>query len=120
MAKPLTYAMGLLKNGALNIEAGEMLATMIRAVEETGKPGRLTLTIDVARQGAALSVLGRVTDKTPEEKPLPDLFWSTVEGHLTLQNPNQRSLDLQVVPEKRPEAVQSIDPSTREIMSAAG
>ena len=120
MAKPLTYALGLLKNGALNIEAGEMLATMIKAVEETGKPGKLTLTIAVARQGAALSVLGTVTDKTPEEKPLPDLFWSTVEGHLTLQNPNQRSLDLQVVPDKGAQPIQSIDPATGEIMSAAG
>ena len=118
MAKPLAYALSMLKNGALNQEAGDLLAGIVKAVEETGKPGKLTLTIAVARQGAALSVLGIVTDKTPEERPLPDLFWSTVEGHLTQENPNQRRLDLQVVPEKRPEAVQHIDPSTGEIRTA--
>ena len=118
MPKPLAYALSLLKNGALNQEAGDLLAGIVKAVEETGKPGKLTLTIAVSRQGAALSVLGTVTDKTPEEKPLPDLFWSTTEGHLTTQNPNQRSLDLQVVPEKRADAAQHIDPSSGEIRTA--
>lgn len=118
MPKPLSYALGLLKSGTLDAEAGELLAGVIKAVDETGKPGKLTLTIAVARQGAALSVLGVVTDKTPEEKPLPDLFWATPEGHLSLQNPNQRNLDLQVVGDKRPEAVNTVDPLTGEIRQA--
>lgn len=97
MSKPLSDTLRLLQQGALNAKAGDLLAGIIKAVDETGKPGKLTLTIDIKKTGAALSVLGDVTDKTPVEKPNPDMFWATVEGHLTEQNPSQRKLDLQPV-----------------------
>lgn len=97
MAKPITDTLRMLQQGALNSKAGDMLATMIKAVEETGKPGKLTITIDVKKTGGAVSVASDVTDKTPIEKPAPDMFWATVEGNLTETNPNQRRLDLQPV-----------------------
>lgn len=99
MAKPLTDTLRILQGGAFNVNAGELLATMVKAVEETGKAGKLTITIDIKKAGGALQVIAKATDKTPEEAPESDLFWATVEGNLTAQNPNQQRLDLQPVPD---------------------
>jgi hypothetical protein len=97
MSKPLSATLQLLQEGGLNVRAGDLLAGIVKAVEETGKPGKLTLTIDIKKVGAALSVAADVTDKTPVEKPAPDMLWGTVEGNLSESNPNQRKLDLQPV-----------------------
>lgn len=97
MAKPITDTLRLLQGGAFNQECGEKFAEMLKGVEETGKAGKLTITIDVKKAGGAVSVVSKVTDKTPEEIADADLFWATVEGNLSLQNPNQRNLDLQPV-----------------------
>ena len=51
--------------------------------------------------GGLISVLAKVTDKTPEKAPDADLFYATVEGNLSLDNPNQRKLDLRVAEVKR-------------------
>ncbi len=104
MTKPLTQTLALLQGGAFNHQAGELLAKIVKSVEETGKAGRLTITLDLKKAGSALSLLAKATDKTPEETPDADLFWSTVEGNLTTQNPNQRSLDLQPVPNRTQES----------------
>lgn len=97
MAKPITDTLRMLQGGAFNAECGERFADMLKGVEETGKAGKLTITIDVKKAGAAVSVLAKVTDKTPEEQADADLFWATVEGNLSLDNPAQRKLDLQPV-----------------------
>ena len=119
MTKPFSYALALLQGGALNTEAGDVLASVVKAVDETGKAGRVTITIDIVKAGAALAVTGKVTDKTPEEKATPDMYWPTVEGHLSLQNPNQRNLEFEAVPNTKP-AVEHIDKSTGEIVRVAG
>jgi hypothetical protein len=121
MYKPLTDTLRMLQGGALNDHAGELLADIVKGVDETGRAGRLTITIDVKKAGAAVSVRIKVTDKTPEEQADDDLFWPTVEGNLSLQNPNQRSLDLQPLPKPRTELrpAPNVDPDTGEI-SAAG
>lgn len=97
MAKPITDTLRMLQGGAFNSQCGDTLAQIVKAVEETGKAGRLTITIDLKRAGAALQVLARCTDKTPEEIPDSDLYWPTVEGNLSIDNPAQRKLDLQPV-----------------------
>ena len=97
MAKPITITLTKLQGGAINHQCGEMLAKMILAVEETGKAGKLTITLDVKKSGPAVEVTSRVTDKTPEPKPDADVYWATVEGNLTEQNPAQQKMDLQPV-----------------------
>ena len=97
MAKPISDVLRMLQGGAFNDQCGEKLAEIIKGVEDTGKAGKLTITLDLKKAGAALQVLARVTDKTPEELPDADLFWATVEGNLSVDNPAQRKLDLQPV-----------------------
>lgn len=114
MSKPITDVLRLLQGGAFNSECGDRMADIVKGVDETGKAGRLTITIDVKKAGAAVSVLAKVTDKTPEEQADADLYWPTVEGNLSLQNPAQRSLNLEPVP-MQSRQIESIDPSTGEI-----
>lgn len=97
MAKPISETLRLFQSGDFNIKAGELFAAVLRGVEDTGKAGKLTITLDVKQQNGAVSVLAKVTDKTPEVLPDADLYWTTPDGNLTLRNPAQRDLDLKQV-----------------------
>lgn len=85
-----------------------------KAVDETGKAGKVTITLDLKKSGGALAISAKVTTKAPEAKADEDLLWPTLEGNLSLDNPNQRKLDLQIAP-SRPAEVRSVDPATGEI-----
>lgn len=115
--RPITDTMRRLHGGTFLDECSEKLASVVRSVDETGKAGRITITLDIKKQNGALSVLAKVTDKTPEPAPDADLFWPTVEGNLSLDNPNQRRLDLRSV-EERPKEVRDADPERAEPRTA--
>lgn len=106
MAKPISETIRMFQGGDFNIKAGELFAAVLRGVEDTGKAGKLTITLDVKQQNGAVSVLAKVTDKTPEALPDADLYWTTPDGNLTLRNPAQRELELK-----------NVDASTGEIRS---
>ena len=97
MAKPISETIRMFQGGDFNIKAGELFAAVLRGVEDTGKAGKLTITLDVKQQNGAVSVLAKVTDKTPEALPDADLYWTTPDGNLTLRNPAQRELELKNV-----------------------
>lgn len=114
MPKPITDTLRLLHGGAFIDECSDLMAAVVRGVEETGKTGKLTMTLEVKKVGAAVSVLAKVTDKTPEPAPDADLFYATVEGNLSINNPNQRQLDLRPV-EPAQKAVRENDAGTGEL-----
>lgn len=93
----IAEVMSTLHGGSFADECSDELKQLVRSVEETGKAGKLTITLDLKKAGAALQIDAKVTSKTPEPKADADLLWATVEGNLSLQNPNQRNLDLQEV-----------------------
>lgn len=97
MAKPISEHIRMFQAGDFNHKAGEMFADVLRGVEATGKAGKLTITLDVKQQNGAVAILAKVTDKTPETLPDADLYWTTPDGNLSVQNPAQRNLDLQQV-----------------------
>ena len=102
MSEPIVTTIRKLQGGAFSVDCGEKLAAIVKGVEETGKAGKLVITIDVKKSGAAVSIMANAVDKTPVEAKDPDLFWSTPEGRLTEENPNQRKLDLQqITPQTR-------------------
>lgn len=114
MAKPIIDTLRLLQGGTFLEECSDKLAEIVKGVDETGKAGKLTITLDIKKVGATVGVTAKVSDKTPEEAPDPDYFYPTVEGNLSLNNPNQRSLDLRA-PDSKPTVVRNIDPTTGEI-----
>lgn len=117
MPRPITDTLRLLQGGLFIDECSDKLSEIVKGVDETGKAGKLTITLDIKKVGAAISVLARVTDKTPEEPADADLFYPTVEGNLSVDNPNQRKLDLRVADEA-PRKVLDVDQDTGEIRNA--
>ncbi|MES2887287.1 MAG: hypothetical protein V4739_04670 [Pseudomonadota bacterium] len=105
--RPITDTLRLLQGGLFLDECSTKLADLVRGVDETGKAGKLTITLDVKKSGAAMQIDAKVTDKTPEPKAMSDLLWPTVEGNLSLQNPNQQNLDLR-----------QVEPPSRDVRSA--
>lgn len=93
MPKPITDTLRLLNGGAFMDECAEKMAEAVRAVDETGKAGKVTITIDLKKAGGAISVVGKVTNKAPESPPDSTTLWATTEGNLSLQNPAQRQLE---------------------------
>jgi hypothetical protein len=99
--RPLTDTLRLLDAGAFLDLASENMNNLVKRVEETGKAGKLVITIDVKRASAgAMAITPHVSAKIPEPKPDATLLWSTVEGNLTVDNPSQQKLDLRSVDQK--------------------
>lgn len=117
MAKPITDTLRMLQGGLFIDQCIDLFAAIVRGVEDTGKAGKLTITLDVKKVNAAVSVLAKVTDKVPEKAPDADLFYATVEGNLSIDNPAQRKLDLRVAETPKAPA-RSVDPETGELRSA--
>lgn len=115
--RPITDTLRLLQGGAFLDDCSDKLAEAVKSVDETGKAGKLTITLDLKKSGGAIAIEAKVTNKVPEAKADADLMWPTVEGNLSLENPNQRKLDLHPVqPTSR--VIQHVDPSTGEIVAA--
>jgi hypothetical protein len=117
MSKPITDTLRLLQGGVFLDQCSDLFTSIVRGVEDTGKTGKLTITLEVKKVNAAVSVLAKVTDKTPEKAPDADLFYATVEGNLSVDNPNQRKLDLRIA-EPAPKQVRSVDAEAGEIRQA--
>lgn len=115
--RSITDTLRLLQGGLFLDQCSEQLAELVKGVDETGKAGKLTITLDLKKSSGAIEITAKVTNKTPEPKPDTDLLWPTVEGNLSLQNPHQRNLDLRQVPESKRE-VRNADAETGEIKTA--
>jgi hypothetical protein len=95
--KSIHDAMRSLRGGAFADECTEKLNGVIDGVEDTGKAGRLTITIDIKKNGATMNVLAKVTDKTPEVTPDSDVYWPLDTGGLCTENPKQQKLKFEEV-----------------------
>ena len=116
--RPITDTLRLLQGGTFLDTASEKLAEAVKSVDETGKAGKLTITIDIKKTGAAVSLLAKVTNKAPEASPDPDMFWPTVEGNLSTDNPNQRKLQFGEV-NKATGEIKDADAPTRAFAAGA-
>ena len=115
--RPITDTLRLLQGGLFLDTCSEQLAELVKGVDETGKAGKLMITLDLKKSSGAIEIVAKVTNRTPEPKADGDLLWPTPEGNLSVNNPNQRSLDLRQVEGRSPE-VRSVDPATGEIRFA--
>ena len=116
--RPITDTLRLLQGGLFLDNCSDQLADLVKSVDETGRAGKLTITLDLKKSSGAIEITAKVTNKTPEPKADGDLLWATVEGNLSLDNPNQRKLDLQVAP-SGPREIRQVEPNTGEIKQAS-
>ena|GEM_PF-986917 len=105
MARPITDTLRLLDEGAFLDRCSDQMAALVRGVEETGKAGKLVITLEVKRgtKGAML-IRPDSAVKVPEAKLEPTMLWATADGDLTVDNPKQQKLDLR-----------QVDPATGEL-----
>lgn len=69
MARPIFDTLRMLHGGMFLDECSEKLAEAVKQVDETGKAGKLTITLDLKKNGGAINVLAKVTNKVPESAP---------------------------------------------------
>jgi hypothetical protein len=97
------FELAALNGGLFGHKVSEVFSQVIQAVENTGKAGKLTITVDVSKTtGGMVALVAKVTDKTPEPKPDADVRWVTEDGQLTRDNPKQQKLALRVAGDDRP------------------
>jgi hypothetical protein len=128
MARPITETLVRLQGGLFIDQCSDLLALAVKAVDETGKNGKITITLDIKKVGGAVAVHSKVTDKIPEKAADPDLFYATVEGNLSVDNPSQMRLPLRdASAEAKPaprdvdtpaKVLRNVDVSTGEIRAA--
>ena len=93
-----------LRKGKLLTEVSEQLQALTQAVMEHRRPGKLTLTIKIAPQGDGDVVV--LTDdveiKAPKTTPTGSVFYTTDDGLLSRDDPNQKEMALGVVVKQEP------------------
>ncbi len=97
--KPITETLRHVRGGMLLDEASEKLAEIVKAVDITGKAGRITIELQVKKlsRSGALEIIDKVTSKIPAEAPLTTMMYPTPEGNLITEDPRQQKLDLKSV-----------------------
>lgn len=109
-----------LRNGTATIEYERKLEEVVKAVTETGKPGKLTLTFTVKPADENDNVHVVITETVKAQPPEPGrgrtFLFAQKDGRLGLQDPRQPSLlDLKQVEQDDPGKVRRIhEPSTKE------
>ena len=110
--RPITDTLRLLDGGAFLDRCSEELASVVRRVRDTGKAGKVTITLEVkAASKGAMSLVPNCVSKIPEPKSDPTMLWDTVEGNLVVDNPSQQRLDLRQVDQATGEILRDVAPS---------
>lgn len=93
--RPFTDVIRDHRNGKLVAELSERMARVVQAVEETGKPGTITLKLTIKPskgEEGAFKVSPTISQGIPE-RDLPDaLFFSDESGSLVRESPTQRGI----------------------------
>lgn len=96
--RPITDTIRNIGGGVFIDTASDKLAELVAAVDNTGKAGRINLTITVkkATRGGAMHITGKVKLTKPAEEPMEAMLFATPEGNLVADDPYQQKLDLKV------------------------
>ena len=101
MTKPITDTMHHIGNGFFISTASDKMAELVRKVNETGKAGKIDLTINVKKlvKSGAMQITGKVKATMPLDEPMETVLFATDEGGLSPDNPHQQKLNLTVIEE---------------------
>lgn len=93
--KPITDVLREIRRGIAVEQATRLLGEIVRAVDETGKAGELTLTIKVKPDkggGAGKGISVQVKAKKPEPDIPEAIFFSDQDGDLHRVDPAQTEM----------------------------
>lgn len=101
---PFSQQLAFLNKGTLDAEVTEKLEQLVKAVRETGKGGDIILKLTVQplnkRNEDQLRIIPDVKLKLPELEKAETIMFSTADGDLLRDDPNQIKMDLKVIDEK--------------------
>lgn len=90
------------RKGELSAELSNEFRKLVEHVRGTGRAGSLTLKLTIrpteGGDGSTVLLEDDVTVKLPKPKKMKSLFFSTDDGRLTRNDPNQAELPLKAVP----------------------
>lgn len=93
--RPITDVLREYRNGRLADIASQRLAELVQAVDETNKPGELTIKFKVKPEkggGSQKTIACDVKSKIPEIDLPEAVFFSDDEGNLHRTDPAQREM----------------------------
>lgn len=91
---------GQLDKKSAGRQLDEAVADLVQKIRLTGKPGKLTLTLNVKPTDAdaqTVHVTQKISVTAPEIGSKPTLFFTTDDGGLTRTDPSQTEMQLDVV-----------------------
>lgn len=93
--RPITDVLRDIRRGRAVEQATRLLAEVVRAVDETGKPGSVTLTLTVKPEkggGSQKTIIAAVKAKKPEGDIPEAVFFSDPDGDLHRTDPAQSEM----------------------------
>lgn len=90
--RPFTDILRDIRRGRVVDAASEQLATIVRGVIATGKPGELTLKLSIKPQGKgdnAVVITTKLTGKEPRDDLPEAIFFADEAGDLLREDPTQ-------------------------------
>lgn len=90
--KPITDTLRDIRKGMVAEAAGEELATVVRAVTATGKPGSLTIKLTVKPQkgdSEQVVISSKISASAPAADMPEAIFFADVDGDLHRNDPRQ-------------------------------
>lgn len=101
---PFNQTLAKLNRGELNDELTALLADVIKAVRETRKQGTVTVSLSVAmlnsRTEDTIKITPKVSSKIPELDREESIVFSTPDGDVLFDDPNQVKMELKTVEEQ--------------------
>ncbi len=89
------HALNMIDNGAAAEECSEALNDVFKAVNQTGKPGSITLKLDIKPHGdGRYHILHKISTKEPEKPVYATLVFASEDGNIHKRDPNQGELPL--------------------------
>ncbi len=97
--KPLTDTLGEINGGQFLGELTDEMYAIIKAVQDTRKAGKLTVTLNIKPTSKdTVSVAADFSSKKPEEGRPETTFFIAADGSLQRKDPKQPDLPLREVP----------------------
>jgi hypothetical protein len=119
---PFSQQIAFMSKGMLDDELTEVLAEVVRAVRETGKQGTVSLNLKIGMLNRAdentMKITPTITHKAPEADRAEAIMWSTADGDLLRNDPDQRALDLREVETRNEQDARAVTDTPRIVRNA--
>jgi hypothetical protein len=112
-----------IRKGRCVDQATRLLAEVVRAVDETNKPGQVTITLTVKPEkggGSQKTIIAAVKAKKPEGDIPEAVFFSDPDGDLHRSDPSQSEMTFQEAPKPRDGNINDLGRGPTAVASRAG